>query len=146
MTSQQAAAMLHAAGVTGDHQQVHYCGIADDGDEGYTAAVVLLEAAGLVGQHYTATGKSGEYDVMRFETENGSVTVTAPNGSVERFRRRLVMTPSEHLAGCALCSDDCVEVTPLGRSTMAGLKARAAAHVDGELAWRDGQPHDEAAS
>lgn len=125
--------MLHAAGVTGDYQQLHYCGIADQGDEGYTQAVVLLEAAGLVGQHHVAATESGgDYDVMRFETTNGSITVSAPNGSVERTRR-MVMTPAEQL--CGYEPDTVIAPTPFGRATLAGIRA-----------YRDGDPHDEAVS
>ena len=125
MTSQQAAAMLHAAGVTGDYQQLHYSGIADQGDEGYTAAVVLLEAAGLVGEHYTSVTEkdSDAYDVMRFVTDNGSIVVSAPKGSVDRFSRRMVMTPADRLADVDPF-DDRVALTELGAQTLAGLRGR----------------------
>lgn len=122
MTSQQAAAMLHAAGVTGDYQQLHYCGIGDAGDEGYTSAVVLLEAAGLEGTHHTERiGTDKEYDVMRFVTENGTIVVSAPNGSVQRTRR-MVGLPADRL-GCAMF-DDRVSLTELGAQTIAGLRDR----------------------
>lgn len=136
MTSQQAAALLHAAGVTSPDQWLHFheC---DGGDAGYTNAVVLLEAAGLRGDCQIRELANGEsYYAMRFSTENGAIELTSPEGLPDRSvePQRMVGTPAE----CLACQhvEPVVELTPLGRSTLAGLR--------GALHNHDGNTTDEA--
>jgi len=121
VTSQQAAAMLHAAGVTSPAQWIHFHEM-DGGDEGYTNAVCLLEASGLSGECQIRESPSGDYYAMRFRTENGSIEITSPFGSVDRFGRRMVGMPADRLGGAMF--DDRVSLTELGAQTIAGLRSR----------------------
>lgn len=147
MTSQQAAALLHAAGLTGPTQWIHFHK-ADGGEEAYTAAVVLLEAAGLVAETTIQEYANGEgrYFSTRFETENGALEITSPDGMPD--------TPAETLATASLtpcvCGDCCVSLTPEGRSVVydlqsEGERAEFVSHMEAR-SWRDGDEHDEAAS
>ena len=156
--SQQAAALLHAAGLTNPHQWIHFHG--EDEDAAYTAAVVLLEAAGLSAEtEIRELAGGGGYYAARFVTENGSIELTSPEGMPGRESRRMVMTPAANLARCecGMCDSDRVSLTTQGEATLAGLKARVLdlhdpaqrAEFVSNLearAWRDGDPHDEAAS
>lgn len=156
MKSQQAAALLHAAGLTNPHQWIHFHG--EDEDAAYTSAVVLLEAAGLTAETtINELAGGGAYYQARFVTENGSIALTSPEGLPEREERRMVMTPAENLARCQCSECDRVSLTTQGYATLAGLKSRVLDLHDPSQraefvsnlearAWRDGDPHDEAAS